>query len=602
MASLFSSSFFQVAVFKYRLPSDPTVWVDLVDDDDVSLMFDEWEEASNDLLARRSGGSSAVATSGGVNLPVRSQAKLHIFVQWRTTSIGDEGSRGGDESQDARRSGLVGVGELSSQQEKYQSTERENDATDNHISGSCGRETAQAEMTGQLEAKFEGEGAAGCDNIHRSGSSYTDGSSGDEAHQEGGLTSNGRGLEIDADGPTSRAGHAQRAMAVRATRRRRRLPVAAIDRAPSQTVDLAGIVERMEIIDPADITLSKFLGSGGYGDVYLGRWHACEVAVKCLNPALFFQGAEPGSINRAAVADLIREADILGSLRHPCVVWVYGLVLPKASASAATEQGSSGTEDLVEAIKKEAGAPSMMPGVLRPPALVTEYMAGGSLKAALARRADIVAGPLTRLVLALDAAKGLEYLHSKRICHFDVKSGNLLLGYRDRRPVCKVADFGLAREKAQTFVSGVTSQRGTLPWTAPEILRSPDAVTEKVDVFSFGIVMWELWTGREPYEGLNYHALMVQLAHPEARLRPPIPGTPEWEGDDVSAPPELAPGWRDLMERCWAEEPTARPPFTQVIKELREMISAIKPQRGGHGGVPRDARNTTGASPRPTSD
>jgi serine/threonine protein kinase len=230
-----------------------------------------------------------------------------------------------------------------------------------------------------------------------------------------------------------------------------------------------------------------------------------------------------------------------------------------------------------------------MPGVLRPPALVTEYMAGGSLKSALARRADIVAGPLTRLVLALDAAKGLEYLHSKKICHFDVKSGNLLLGYRDRRPVCKVADFGLAREKVQTFVSGVTSQRGTLPWTAPEILRSPDAVTEKVDVFSFGIVMWELWTGKEPYEGLNYHALMVQLANPEARLRPPVPGSPEWDGEEAAVPPELAPGWKVLMERCWAEDPEDRPSFTQVIRELREMISVIKPQRNtgsmshGHG-------------------
>jgi hypothetical protein len=47
------------------------------------------------------------------------------------------------------------------------------------------------------------------------------------------------------------------------------------------------------------------------------------------------------------------------------------------------------------------------------------------------------------------------------------------------RPVCKVADFGLARERAATFVSGVSSQRGTLPWTAPEIIRTPLAVTHK---------------------------------------------------------------------------------------------------------------------------
>ncbi|EFN59213.1 hypothetical protein CHLNCDRAFT_12394, partial [Chlorella variabilis] len=183
-------------------------------------------------------------------------------------------------------------------------------------------------------------------------------------------------------------------------------------------------------------------------------------------------------------------------------------------------------------------------------ARAAEYMAGGSLKSALARRADIVAGPLTRVVLALDAAKGMEYLHSKSLVHFDLKSANLLLGYRDRRPICKVADFGLSKQASSWRRC---SQRGTLPWTAPEILRTPDAVTEKIDVFSFGVVMWELWTSQEPYAGMNYHALMMRLASPKEQLRPPLPGSPEWE--------ELAPGWCTLMERCWADSPAARPTF-----------------------------------------
>ncbi len=76
--------------------------------------------------------------------------------------------------------------------------------------------------------------------------------------------------------------------------------------------------------------------------------------------------------------------------------------------------------------------------------------------------------------------QGMEYLHQKRIVHFDLKSANLLLGYRDRRAVCKVADFGLSKQKRDTYVSNVTSQRGTLPWIAPEIIKTPHAVTEKV--------------------------------------------------------------------------------------------------------------------------
>ena len=48
--------------------------------------------------------------------------------------------------------------------------------------------------------------------------------------------------------------------------------------------------------------------------------------------------------------------------------------------------------------------------------------------------------------------------------------------------------------------------------------------------------MWELWTGQEPYAGLNYHALMMRLANPKERLRPPLPGGPDWEGEPASAP------------------------------------------------------------------
>jgi len=608
--------YLQNPTLKYRLPSDPNLWVDLVDDDDVGYMFDEWQDAC--MLGNQNGGASgngegsvtsptyAASLNSAGSQTTSSTCKLHVFVQWRVP-ISSLGSGSSEEGAAAGKGSGGGSGASTGSRPETSSPDPATNTNACVGGGECDDVSA---MQGNIQ-------------VITPESREKDGAKEDEGEEDKNSSDKDNSVSLVKSDSATR----------RHDRQRRVKPVSnynnlAASKDPqhhhhhNSSIDLPDLIERMEIIQPSDITLAKFLGSGGYGDVYLGRWHGCEVAVKCLNPASFFQGAaggagaDPGAINRAAVTDLIKEADMLGSLRHPNVVWVYGMVLPSSSktddrhnevagehdrftGSEGDSDGEGGTDggndghnaqqkeqrqrNIIDVIQAEAGTPSMMPGILRPPALVTEYMAGGSLKAALARKADIVAGPLTRIVLALDAAKGVEYLHSKRLVHFDLKSGNLLLGYRDRRPICKVADFGLAREKAQTFVSGVTSQRGTLPWIAPEILRTPDAVTEAADVYSFAIVMWELWTGKEPWENTNFHALMLQLANPELKLRPPIPGAEEWDGPEGSAPPELAPGWRILMERCWEEDPNNRPPFTQIVKDLRGMISAIRPPRGGRG-------------------
>lgn len=78
----------------------------------------------------------------------------------------------------------------------------------------------------------------------------------------------------------------------------------------------------------------------------------------------------------------------------------------------------------------------------------------------------------------------------------------------------------------------------------------------QVDVYSFGVVLWELWTGREPYDGLNYHALLHQINTSDGVVRPPLPGSPEWEHGPLA---ELAPGWQALIESCWAQEAEDRP-------------------------------------------
>jgi serine/threonine protein kinase len=112
-------------------------------------------------------------------------------------------------------------------------------------------------------------------------------------------------------------------------------------------------------------------------------------------------------------------------------------------------------------------------------ATVTEYMVDGSLRHVLVRK-DRHLDRRKRLIIAMDAAFGMEYLHAKNIVHFDLKCDNLLVNLKDpSRPICKVGDFGLSKIKRNTLVSG--GVRGTLPWMAPELLNgSSSKVSEKV--------------------------------------------------------------------------------------------------------------------------
>lgn len=107
-----------------------------------------------------------------------------------------------------------------------------------------------------------------------------------------------------------------------------------------------------------------------------------------------------------AIAELIREADLLGCLRHPNVVWVYGIVLPDLNKDSSDEGSDADSEAAnVPASAAQQQGKGSVPGSVRPPAIVTEFMSQGSLKGALQRKADICQGALMRVLIAMDAAK-----------------------------------------------------------------------------------------------------------------------------------------------------------------------------------------------------
>ncbi|XP_061349818.1 uncharacterized protein LOC133295055 [Gastrolobium bilobum] len=283
------------------------------------------------------------------------------------------------------------------------------------------------------------------------------------------------------------------------------------------------IARGLQTIKNDDLEEIRELGSGTYGAVYHGKWKGSDVAIKRIKASCF---AGRPSERARLIADFWKEALMLSSLHHPNVVSFYGIVRDGPDGSLAT---------------------------------VTEFMVNGSLKQFLHKK-DRTIDRRKRLIIAMDAAFGMEYLHGKNIVHFDLKCENLLVNMRDpQRPVCKIGDLGLSKVKQHTLVSG--GVRGTLPWMAPELLSGKsNMVSEKIDVYSFGIVMWELLTGDEPYAEMHCASIIGGIVN--NILRPQIP---TW----------CDPEWKSLMESCWSSDPVERPSFSEISKKLRSMAASM---------------------------
>ncbi|KAK6163741.1 hypothetical protein DH2020_000605 [Rehmannia glutinosa] len=206
--------------------------------------------------------------------------------------------------------------------------------------------------------------------------------------------------------------------------------------------------------------------------------------------------------------------------------------------------------------------------------LVYEYLPGGSL-------ADNLYGPnskkltlswVRRLKIAVDAAKGLDYLHNGndlRIIHRDVKSSNILL---DKEMNAKVCDFGLSKQVTQSDASHVTTVvKGTAGYLDPEYY-STQQLTEKSDVYSFGVVLLELICGREPltHTGSPDSFNLVLWAKPYLQA-----GAFEIVDDNITGSFDAESMRRASLIACRSVERDAlrRPSISEVVAELKEAYS-----------------------------
>ncbi|XP_017072405.1 mitogen-activated protein kinase kinase kinase 13-B isoform X2 [Drosophila eugracilis] len=144
-------------------------------------------------------------------------------------------------------------------------------------------------------------------------------------------------------------------------------------------------------------------------------------------------------------------------------------------------------------------------------------------------------------------ALGMQYLHSHKIIHRDLKSPNILISTNE---VVKISDFGTCREWNE--ISTKMSFAGTVAWMAPEVIRN-EPCSEKVDIWSYGVVLWEMLTCEIPYKDVDSSAIIWGVGNNSLKLLVP------------STCPE---GFKLLVKLCWKSKHTNRPSFRQILSHL----------------------------------
>ncbi|KAI8468020.1 MAG: kinase-like domain-containing protein [Monoraphidium minutum] len=328
--------------------------------------------------------------------------------------------------------------------------------------------------------------------------------------------------------------------------------------------------------------MESVLGEGSFGMVYRAWWKGTLTAVK----RMVFPAGMSGAAKREKMA--IMETAISARLRHPNIVQLYAFYLRPLAGEAAGGQGagdsyaslaggSDGGADVAGAFLAGDDAAANFTWEVR---LVLEYCDRGNLRTQLDAPGAFLLPDGSRDMLsvvscALDVAKAMLHLHSVNVLHSDLKACNVLLKTASvddsRGYVAKVADFGLSLQLGDggSHVEGVF--QGTMSHMAPEVMTS-GRVSKASDVYTFGILLWELFTGKHAFKGVPPTLLGHEVAYQQRR-----PQFPEGCPFDYQL----------LACRCWESDYAIRPDFDAILQQLQRMrgrLRAADPAAGGAGG------------------
>uniref|UniRef100_V9KP20 non-specific protein-tyrosine kinase n=1 Tax=Callorhinchus milii TaxID=7868 RepID=V9KP20_CALMI len=260
-------------------------------------------------------------------------------------------------------------------------------------------------------------------------------------------------------------------------------------------------------IAPTDLTFLEELGSGQFGVVQLGYWqNQCCVAIKTIR-----EGA-------MSEEDFIEEAQVMMKLSHPKLVQLFGVCTQTS-----------------------------------PICLVFEHLEHGSLSEYLGQnRGTFNTGSL--LGMCQDTCQGMEYLERNQFLHRDLAARNCLVG---ESLVVKVSDFGMTRFVLDDQYTSSSGTKFPVRWSAPEVFRY-FKFSSKSDVWSFGVLMWEIFTlGGSPYPGIPVEELFKLLK----------------EGHRMDKPANCTNDLYMMMRDCWHAIPAQRPTFKQLVEDLDRILT-----------------------------
>lgn len=213
--------------------------------------------------------------------------------------------------------------------------------------------------------------------------------------------------------------------------------------------------------------------------------------------------------------DFIEEMRILARLRHPCITTVMGAVL----------------------------------NMYEEPMLIMEYMEHGSLYDILHNDTLVLDEELIVPIIQ-DVSQGLRFLHAgvPPVIHGDLKAKNVLV---DRRFRAKVADFGLSQRSTERTC-------GTPYFMAPELLAGKSVNSATSDVYAFGILLYESFSRKDPYEGEKIEVVIQEIIDPEINKRPPVP-------------PQMPESIVGIMQDCLETDPELRPSAAELDNRLKRV-------------------------------